>query len=378
MRVGARTGLPLRPVLLRLLRLSTVRQHLGLPPRVLLSPRPQVLQRHSTPVAVLLPTDPTGSATAPPAAPAPDTTPASPAAPPAAAPGSGTPGTAPAPTTPAPPTGSAAAPVSAAGPSPEPAPVAAPVPGAAPPAPAPAFAAAPGGTPAAAPPAAPAAAAPAGPAFDEGTAIAPTPVPAPAAPAAAPALPTAAAPPATPDTAAPGTPAAEETPAPAPAPAAAPGPAAAAAPALATPARRPRTLTAFADVLDTVLAPSAPAGPDTDTDAGTPSTAAALGIRALDDLLGPLQPGRLYLVAAAPGVGGSLLATAAARTTALERNLPVLYAASGPTAADVTARIVAAHLPLDYRRLRAGQLTDGERDDVRFLYGELAAAPLSS
>ncbi|MGR6998639.1 DnaB-like helicase C-terminal domain-containing protein [Yinghuangia aomiensis] len=131
----------------------------------------------------------------------------------------------------------------------------------------------------------------------------------------------------------------------------------------------------FGDVLDTVLAPTAPVGPDTDTGAGTPSSA-ALGIRALDDLLGPLQPGRLYLVVAAPGVGGSLLATAAGRTTALERGLPVLYAASGLTAADVTARIVAAHLPVDYRRLRAGQLTDGEREEVRFLYGELAAAPL--
>jgi hypothetical protein len=131
----------------------------------------------------------------------------------------------------------------------------------------------------------------------------------------------------------------------------------------------PRRLSSFGSVLDTVLAPAA--GPD-----AAPDTGAALGIRALDDLLGPLQPGRLYLVAAAPGTGGSLLAAAAARTTALERGLPVLYAASGLSAADVTARILAAHLPLDYRRLRAGRLTDAERDDVRFFYSELATAPL--
>ncbi|WP_331765757.1 hypothetical protein [Embleya sp. NBC_00896] len=48
---------------------------------------------------------------------------------------------------------------------------------------------------------------------------------------------------------------------------------------------------------------------------------------------------------------------AAARTTALDPHLPVLYAASGLSRTDVAARIVAAHLPVDYRCLRAGRLT---------------------
>ncbi|WP_151898026.1 DnaB-like helicase C-terminal domain-containing protein [Streptomyces sp. C8S0] len=85
------------------------------------------------------------------------------------------------------------------------------------------------------------------------------------------------------------------------------------------------------------------------------------GIRTLDDVLGGLQPGRFYLVAAAPGAGSSLIATAAARTSALDQHQPVLYAASGLTRADIAARIVAAHLPVDYRRLRAGRLTPPNR-----------------
>ncbi|MFI5903329.1 DnaB-like helicase C-terminal domain-containing protein [Streptomyces cyaneofuscatus] len=100
------------------------------------------------------------------------------------------------------------------------------------------------------------------------------------------------------------------------------------------------------------------------------------GIRALDDALGGLQPGRFYLVAAAPGAGSSLIATAASRTSALDQHRPVLYAASGLTRADIAARIVAAHLPVDYRRLRAGRLTPTEQDDTAALHHHLASAPL--
>ncbi|MEU0283283.1 DnaB-like helicase C-terminal domain-containing protein [Streptomyces sp. NPDC006195] len=100
------------------------------------------------------------------------------------------------------------------------------------------------------------------------------------------------------------------------------------------------------------------------------------GIRTLDDALGGLQPGRFYLVAAAPGAGSSLIATAAARTSALDQHQSVLYAASGLTRADVAARIVAAHLPVDYRRLRAGRLTPTEQDDTAALHHYLAQAPL--
>ncbi|MEU3560340.1 DnaB-like helicase C-terminal domain-containing protein [Kitasatospora sp. NPDC006786] len=140
----------------------------------------------------------------------------------------------------------------------------------------------------------------------------------------------------------------------------------------ATP-RRPRRLAPLADALTTVLTPQAP-----DHDTNTPAGPRALstGIRTLDDALGGLQPGRFYLAAAAPGTGASLLATTTARTTALDHHLPVLYAASGLTHADVAARIVAAHLPVDYRRLRTGRLTPTEQADATTLHTELAAARL--
>ncbi|MEW2084924.1 DnaB-like helicase C-terminal domain-containing protein [Streptomyces sp. NPDC005283] len=143
-------------------------------------------------------------------------------------------------------------------------------------------------------------------------------------------------------------------------------------PAITAP-RTPRRLAALAQALDTVLPATVPTGETT-----TPTSLMGLptGIRTLDDVLGGLQPGRFYLVAAAPGAGSSLIATAAARTSALDQHQPVLYAASGLTRADIAARIVAAHLPVDYRRLRAGRLTPTEQDDTAALHHHLASAPL--
>jgi len=138
--------------------------------------------------------------------------------------------------------------------------------------------------------------------------------------------------------------------------------------------RTSRRLAALAQALDDVLTPTttAPGSPT----APSTSTGLSTGIRALDEALGGLQPGRFYLVAAAPGAGSSLIATAAARTTALDHHQPVLYAASGLTRHDVAARVTAGHLPVDYRRLRAGRLTTTEQQDVAALHDQLTAAPL--
>jgi hypothetical protein len=143
-------------------------------------------------------------------------------------------------------------------------------------------------------------------------------------------------------------------------------------PAVTAP-RTPRRLAALAQALDTVLPTAVPAG---ETTTPTPLMGLSTGIRALDDALGGLQPGRFYLVAAVPGAGSSLIATAAARTSALDQHQLVLYAASGLTRADIAARIVAAHLPVDYRRLRAGRLTPTEQEDAAALHHHLAQAPL--
>ncbi|MEX2983953.1 DnaB-like helicase C-terminal domain-containing protein [Streptomyces sp. C36] len=136
---------------------------------------------------------------------------------------------------------------------------------------------------------------------------------------------------------------------------------------LPNPAPATRRLTALDEVLDEVLTPGAP---------GPSCQAASFGLDALDDMLGGLRPGTLTLVAAAPGAGGSLLTAAAARHTALTRQLPVLYAASGLTRADIAARIIAAETPVDYRRLRSGALTASEEQDASATRARLAGAPL--
>lgn len=145
------------------------------------------------------------------------------------------------------------------------------------------------------------------------------------------------------------------------------------APASAAPRR---ALAALADVLDTVLAPANQNDPAGAAGTGLAHTGLPTGIHTLDEAIGGLQPGRLYLVAGAPGTGASLLATAAARATALTQRRPVLYAASGLTRTDIAARVIASHTPVDYRRLRAGTLTDQDNQAVTATAQLLATAPL--
>lgn len=106
------------------------------------------------------------------------------------------------------------------------------------------------------------------------------------------------------------------------------------------PARRVRTLTGPAAVLDSL--------------SGTGRSLLSYGLATLDDASGGLLPGRLALIAAAPGVGGSLLAASAARDAAVVKGRTVLYAASGPSAADVSCRVAAAYVGVNYQLLRAG------------------------
>ncbi|MFI1200454.1 type II toxin-antitoxin system prevent-host-death family antitoxin [Streptomyces sp. NPDC020883] len=305
---------------------------------------PQVLRRHKTPVAVLIP-DTAAAGTTPAAVPGPAAAAAGPQA------LAGTPNGGqmpPAPTTePAAAPGTTAAgvpPVSAASPA------AAPASGTTPPAAAaaaPTSVRAPGvESPLVPSPALPTAGVPAAP-------VAPVP------PAQAPASGTA---PAAPGAAEPATPAATVA-----------GPAEPAAGAPPAPRRR---LAPLAEVLAALPAPGPVSSATDDRDGTSALPGLPTGLTALDEALGGLQPGRFHLVAGAPGAGASLLALAAARTTALTHHRPVLYAASGLTSADIVARVIAAHTPVDYRRYRAGTLTPDERQAVADTSQLLTAAPL--
>ncbi|WP_158239583.1 type II toxin-antitoxin system prevent-host-death family antitoxin [Streptomyces carminius] len=104
--------------------------------------------------------------------------------------------------------------------------------------------------------------------------------------------------------------------------------------------------------------------------------ALSFGLPPLDEAARVLAAGCLAVVAAAPGAGGSLLAVAAARATALGQGRPVLYAASGPARQDVAARVVAAETQVDYQRLRAGTLPPAQQVAVQEVTARLVRAPL--
>jgi replicative DNA helicase len=82
------------------------------------------------------------------------------------------------------------------------------------------------------------------------------------------------------------------------------------------------------------------------------------GIPALDEALGGLTPGAVTLLAGLPETGVSLLAGAAARTTALHELRPVLYGACGVRRGDLVLRMAAAESRpgAGYAELRAGRL----------------------
>ncbi|MFE9813310.1 DnaB-like helicase C-terminal domain-containing protein [Streptomyces sp. NPDC005548] len=127
-----------------------------------------------------------------------------------------------------------------------------------------------------------------------------------------------------------------------------------AVPSQPTPIReRGRRLATLGDAIGAVLATGSAPG-------------LSFGLARLDEATGGLHPGRLVLVAAEPQVGGSLIGLAAARA-ALARGARVLYAASGPSSADITRRIIAAEAGGDYARLKAGVFTADEQKVVERL-----------
>ncbi|WP_409108453.1 DnaB-like helicase C-terminal domain-containing protein [Streptomyces europaeiscabiei] len=103
-------------------------------------------------------------------------------------------------------------------------------------------------------------------------------------------------------------------------------------------------------------------------------------VRVLDEALGGgLHPGRLYLVTVTggaggdgrPGAGGGLLAAGAVRAALFRDAGAVLYAAFGPSARDIAARVMAGELRVGYQALREGRLEGADRAEV----AELSAGP---
>ncbi|MFD6334230.1 type II toxin-antitoxin system prevent-host-death family antitoxin [Streptomyces niveus] len=150
----------------------------------------------------------------------------------------------------------------------------------------------------------------------------------------------------------------------------------------------PQVLTRYGRPVAVLLpGPVAPSTPSTDevkgkrklTAAGDVLTARpdlprlSFGLPALDEVVRGISPSRLTLIAAGSGAGGSLLAVAAARHTALTEARSVFYAASGPSEMDVVARVVASHAGVNYYAWRAGTLPEPEAAAARLAEAALRA-----
>ena len=97
----------------------------------------------------------------------------------------------------------------------------------------------------------------------------------------------------------------------------------------------------------------------------------ATGLRELDRLLGGLQDGRLYVVAARPAMGKSLLSLQIARHVAAEESQRVLFASLEMSDSETAQRHLAAESGVDPERIHLGKVT---ADDWPALLSAAAAS----
>ncbi|MGH8881054.1 MAG: replicative DNA helicase, partial [Stackebrandtia sp.] len=103
----------------------------------------------------------------------------------------------------------------------------------------------------------------------------------------------------------------------------------------------------------------------------------ATGYTDLDRLTNGMQPGQLWVVAARPGVGKSVLAADIARHAALQLRKHVYFASLEMSAKELTNRVIAAECKIPLFRIHDGKLNDEEWAKVADCAGELADAPFN-
>jgi replicative DNA helicase len=101
----------------------------------------------------------------------------------------------------------------------------------------------------------------------------------------------------------------------------------------------------------------------------------ATGLNELDRLLGGLQDGRLYIVAARPSMGKSLLTLQIARHAALTERQRVLFASLEMSDAETAQRHLAAETTVDPERLHLGQIRDLDWPALLTAAARTAGAP---
>ncbi len=99
------------------------------------------------------------------------------------------------------------------------------------------------------------------------------------------------------------------------------------------------------------------------------------GIGGLDRLLGGLQDGRLYVIAARPSMGKSLLALQIARHAALRESQRVLFASLEMSDSETAQRHLAAESGVSPDRLHLGQIEDRDWPHLIRAAAKSAGAP---
>ncbi len=101
------------------------------------------------------------------------------------------------------------------------------------------------------------------------------------------------------------------------------------------------------------------------------------GFGELDELVGGgLRAGQLTLAAGTTGVGTSIFALCLARSAAFRHDVRTALIAPDSSHAEVLTRIVSAEALVAVSRIRAGKLTEDERQRLRDARDRIAAGPL--
>ncbi len=109
---------------------------------------------------------------------------------------------------------------------------------------------------------------------------------------------------------------------------------------------------------------------------GVPDSAVMTGLNDLDETLSGLRPGQLLVLAARPGMGKTSLAANIMCHAAMKAKKNVLFFSLEMTQNEVVERIMASTAGIDLTKLRNGNLSPKDFNDLFYAADEIGAAPL--
>lgn len=102
------------------------------------------------------------------------------------------------------------------------------------------------------------------------------------------------------------------------------------------------------------------------------------GFRDLDELIGPMRPGMLIVIAGRPGQGKTVLAADIARHVALTQARTTLYATFEMSVEEMALRNLCAESTVRYERLRDGTLDDTDIAKLELAAERIETAPFET